>query len=140
MTDGVPILPREARAAIEVAAGPGGIVDRADAAPMLEEWRGRWRGDPCLVVAPDTVDAVARLVRACADNDIAITPQGGNTGLVGAQMATKGEVLLSLRRLNRIRDVSPRDNAMTLEAGVTLSAAQEAARRRRQTVPAFDRV
>ena len=107
--------------------GEKGVIKGDDAAPMLAEWRNRWPGDASLIIAPASVDEVAAVVKVCARTKTPITPQGGNTGLVGGQMPTRGEVLLSLRRLNRIRDVSPLDNSMTLEAGVTLAAAQEAA-------------
>ncbi|MGF1544211.1 MAG: FAD-binding oxidoreductase [Parvularculaceae bacterium] len=118
---------RDALDAIANAAGPGAVVAGEDLAPMLVEWRGRWRGETPLCVAPADVAAVADVVRACAAHGVAITPQGGNTGLVGGQIPTNGEALISLRRLNRIRDVSPLDNVLVAEAGVTLAAAQSAA-------------
>lgn len=113
--------------AISAVVGPKGVVSGDDAAPHLVEWRGRWRGAPALIVAPATTADVAAVIRLCAAARIAVTPQGGNTGLVGGQIATNGEVLLSLKRLRAVRSVNPFDNSMTLEAGVTLAQAQAAA-------------
>jgi len=66
------------------------------------------------------------MVNLCCEAGLKIVPQGGNTGLVGGQ-TPQGEVLLSTRKLNQIRDVNPRTNALIVEAGVTLQAVQEAA-------------
>ena len=107
--------------------GPKGVIDGADQAPFLHEWRGRWTGAPSAVLAPASVEEVRRIVSACADHDLAITPQGGNTGLVGGQIPLGGEVLVTLRRLNRIREVSPLDYSLVVDAGVTLAEAQTAA-------------
>lgn len=114
-------------AALREIAGPGGVVDAKDGAPLLTEWRGRWPGRAALIVAPESTAAVARIVAYCAERRIGVTPQGGNTGLVGGQMPQGPEILLILRRMSRIRDVSAADNTMVLEAGVTLAAGQEAA-------------
>lgn len=117
----------DARAEFLSALGSKGVIALEDAAPMLEEWRGRWRGAPGLVIAPGSTEETAAAVRICAARGLAITPQGGNTGLVGGQIPANGEVLLSLKRMTAVRDVSPLDNAMTVEAGLTLVAAQEEA-------------
>jgi FAD/FMN-containing dehydrogenase len=105
--------------------GAKGVVE--DTGPLLKEWRGRWNGSTPLALAPATVEEIARIIRYCAAHRIAVTPQGGNTGLVGGQMPQRGEILLTMRRLNRVRDVSALDNSMIVDAGVTLAAAQEAA-------------
>lgn len=94
--------------------------------PKLNEWRGRWQGSTPLLVVPGSVDEVAAVVGICAETGTTITPQGGNTGLVGGQIP-QGEVLLSLERMNRVREVSPLDDVMVAEAGVTLHQAHEAA-------------
>jgi FAD/FMN-containing dehydrogenase len=107
--------------------GPKGLIEGADQAPFLHEWRGRWTGAPLAVLAPASVAEVSRVVAACAKHDLAITPQGGNTGLVGGQIPLGGEVLLTLKRLNRIRDVAPLDYSLVADAGVTLADAQRAA-------------
>jgi len=118
----------QALAAIREIVGNQGVFDGDDRAPFLSEWRGRWPGEAALIVAPASTEDVAKVVRICADHNIAITPQGGNTGLVGGQIPFGNEILLSLKRMNRVRNMSPLDNTMTLDAGVTLAAAQEAAR------------
>ncbi|HEY3813998.1 MAG TPA: FAD-binding oxidoreductase [Caulobacteraceae bacterium] len=112
---------------LKAALGPGGWSDDPDKIEgRLTEWRGRWRGETPLLALPDSVEAVARLVKICAERGVAITPQGGNTGLVGGQIP-HGEILVSTARLNRVREVSPADDCMVVEAGVTLLEAQEAA-------------
>jgi FAD/FMN-containing dehydrogenase len=92
----------------------------------LVEWRGRWRGETPFLALPRDVDQVCAVVGICAAHGVAITPQGGNTGLVGGQIP-HGEVLLSTEKLRRIRDMAPDDGVMVLEAGVTLLEAQQAA-------------
>jgi FAD/FMN-containing dehydrogenase len=79
------------------------------------------------VLRPGSVQEVAAILKLANDTRTAIVPQGGNTGLVGGQMPLHGEVLLSLNRLERIREVDPVSNTMTVEAGVTLQRAREAA-------------
>ena len=108
-------------------AGDGNVVADVDAAPFFTEWRSRWPGEAALIVTPDSVERVAAIVRYCAENTIAITPQGGNTGLVGGQIPFGPEILLSLKKLRRIRDISPLNNTMTVDAGLTLAEAQAAA-------------
>jgi FAD/FMN-containing dehydrogenase len=114
-------------AALQEALGPDGWTTDPDViAPHLVEWRDRWRGRTPFLARPRTTEQVAAVVRLCAAHGAAITPQGGNTGLVGAQIP-QGEVLLSLRRLDAIRSLSPDDDALTVEAGVTLATVQAAA-------------
>lgn len=116
-----------ALAALKSAVGDGGWTDDpAEVAPWLTEWRNRWRGHTPLMLTPRSTDEVAAAVRICAEHRVAITPQGGDTGLVGGQIPF-GEVLLSTRKLRAVRDVTPLDDAMTVEAGVTLLEAQQAA-------------
>lgn len=117
----------EALAELKSVAGDGGWTDDpAELAPWLTEWRNRWSGHTPLMLMPRTTADVARLVEVCARHGVAITPQGGDTGLVGGQIPY-GEVLLSTRRLRAVRDVTPLDDAMTVEAGVTLLEAQQEA-------------
>ena len=114
-------------AALKSAAGVGGWTDDpAEIAPWLTEWRNRWHGHTPLMLTPRSTDETARIVRVCAEHRVAITPQGGDTGLVGGQIPY-GEVLLSTRKLCAVRDVTPLDDAMTVEAGVRLLEAQQAA-------------
>ncbi len=112
---------------LKAALGPSGWTeDTAEIAPWLTEWRNRWTGHTPLMLKPVSTDEVSRAVDICARHGVAIVPQGGDTGLVGGQIPY-GEVLLSTRRLRAVRDVTPLDDAMTLEAGVTLLEAQQLA-------------
>jgi FAD/FMN-containing dehydrogenase len=112
-----------------LAAGlPPGTIHPADAR-HLEEPRGRWRGQAACVAAPDSVEGVAAVVRACASERVGIVPWGGGTGLVGGQVAPAGPpvVLLSLERMRALRAIHPDEGVMIVEAGMTLAAAQDAA-------------
>ncbi len=99
-----------------------------DSAPYLTEPRGRWAGQG-LVVAPGTTEDVAAVVKACADARIGVVPYSGGTGLVGGQLLQDGPapVVLSLERMNRIRDVYPSENVLVCDAGVILADVQKAA-------------
>ena len=112
---------------LKTAAGPRGWSDDPDRlAAKLVEWRDRWRGHTPLLLLPATVEAVAAIIAICAEAGVAVTPQGGNTGLVAGQIP-QGEVLLSTERLTAIRDVDRLDDVLVAEAGVTLAAAHDAA-------------
>jgi FAD/FMN-containing dehydrogenase len=105
------------------AAGPGGFSqDPAVIAPHLREWRDRFVGNTPLLLRPASTDAVARIVTICNQTRTAIVPQGGNTGLVGGQIpnADGTEVLLSLARMNAMRNVDATAGTMTAEAGCIL--------------------
>src|SRR5215472_17979339 len=103
------------------------ITDPAEQEGYLVEERGLYRGNTPLVLRPGTVAEVAAILKLANETKTPIVPQGGNTGLVGGQTPHQGEVLISLRRLDRIREVDPTSNTMTCEAGVVLMKAQEAA-------------
>ena len=107
--------------------GDGGWSQDPDRlAPKLVEWRDRWSGTTPLLALPKTTREVAAIIGLCAQEGVAVTPQGGNTGLVGGQIP-QGEILLSLERMHAVRDVAPLDDVMVVDAGVTLAAAHEAA-------------
>ena len=95
--------------------------------PYLVEMRDLYHGRTPVVLRPGSVDEVAALLKLANETRTAVVPQGGNTGLVGGQIPMHGEVLLSLSRLDKIREVDPVSNTMTVEAGVTLQRAREAA-------------
>ena len=110
------------------AAGPGGFSDDAqEIAKHVTEWRGRWSGETPILLKPNTTEAVSRILAVCNETTTPIVPQGGNTGLVGAQVPLHGEVLLSLTRMNRIRAVNATENVIVAEAGVILANVQQAA-------------
>jgi FAD/FMN-containing dehydrogenase len=100
-----------------------------DTAPYLIDWRRRFTGRAQAVVLPAATDEVAAIVRACAEQRTPIVPQGGNTGLVGA--ATPGEsgdaIVLSLKRMDRVREVDALNGTLTAEAGCVLRSVQQAA-------------
>ncbi|MDK4585622.1 FAD-binding oxidoreductase [Kingella kingae] len=98
----------------------------SDTAPFLLDQRKRYTSTDCLVVQPNSVQSVQKIVRFCAARGITITPQGGNTGLVGGSVA-QGGVLLNLSKLNRIRHVNLADNTITVDAGCILHNVQAAA-------------
>jgi FAD/FMN-containing dehydrogenase len=107
--------------------GPSGwSTDPERLAPKLVEWRERWHGHTPLLLLPRTTAEVAAIIGWCAAHGVAVTPQGGNTGLVGGQIP-EGEVLLSLEKLDAVREVSPLDDVMIIEAGASLVTAQETA-------------
>lgn len=94
--------------------------------PYLTEWRDKYFGQTPILLLPESTQQVAMAVKICAQHKVAIMPQGGNTGLVGAN-TPQGEVLINLTRMSAVRAVSSDDNILIAEAGVTLQAAQEAA-------------
>jgi len=103
--------------------------DQADIVPYLTEQRGLWHGSTALVLRPGSVDEVSRIMRLASETGTPVVPQSGNTGLVGGQVPDKSgrEIVLSLSRLNRIREVDVLSNTITAEAGVILQTLQEAA-------------
>ena len=103
------------------------ITDPQAQLPYLTEMRDLYRGRTPMVLRPGSVAEVSRILALANGTGTPIVPQGGNTGLVGGQLPHHGEILLSLNRLDRIREVDPTSNTITCEAGVTLGRAREAA-------------
>ena len=103
----------------------------------LVEERGLYKGAARAIVRPADTAQVSRIVALCNARGVGIVPQGGNTGLVGGQIPSGAgdEIVLSLRRLDRIREVDARANAMTVEAGVVLQRVQEEADRANRLFP-----
>ncbi len=107
--------------------GESGIIaDPADMVPYLEETRGLYEGSSPAIVRPANTQEVAEVVRACAKANVAIVPQGGNTGLCGGGVAS-GEVILSLGRMNKVREIDPLNYTMTVDAGCILADLQQTA-------------
>jgi len=104
------------------------LTDAADVAPFVTDWRGRYSGSALAIVSPGGTPEVAEVVRLCAGAGVAIVPQGGNTGLCGGATPTRGEVVVRMARLNRVRAIDVANNTITVEAGCTLAAVQETAR------------
>lgn len=115
-------------ARLKDAVGPQGWTQDADLiAPHLIEWRDRWSGNTPLMLAPATLAEARAIMGICHEQGIAVTTQGGNTGLVGAQIP-QGEVLVTTKRMTAIRSVDATDDALVAEAGVVLARVQDAAR------------
>jgi D-lactate dehydrogenase (cytochrome) len=103
------------------------ITDPQAQAPYIVEMRDMYRGRTPMVLRPGSVAEVSQILKLANETSTPIVPQGGNTGLVGGQIAFDNEIVLSLTRLDRIREVDPASNTLTCEAGVTLQRAREAA-------------
>jgi FAD/FMN-containing dehydrogenase len=113
------------------------IRDEADMAPYLTEWRDRYRGKAALVLKPGSTEEVAAILKLANETRTAIVPQGGNTGLVGAQIPDQSgtQVVLSLQRMALVRDIDLASSTMTVEAGLTLALAQQVAERAGRLFP-----
>jgi FAD/FMN-containing dehydrogenase len=110
--------------------GPKGFTADPDAmAPWLLDWRRRYQGAAAAMLSPASTEEVVAIVRLCADARVPIVPQGGNSSMVaGATPGPGGDaLLLSLRRMNRIRALSAEENSAVCEAGVILANLHEAA-------------
>ncbi|TDG30972.1 FAD-binding oxidoreductase [Paracraurococcus ruber] len=113
------------------AIGPRNVLrDPNDLAPYAVDWRGAYQGTPLAVLKPGTTAEVAAAVARCGEMGLSIVPAGGRTGLCGAAVpAANGPaaVVLSLERLNRIRQVDARDFSIVAEAGCVVQHVQQAA-------------
>jgi FAD/FMN-containing dehydrogenase len=100
----------------------------ADIGPYLREPRGLWNGLSPLVLRPGSVEEVSRILRLATETRTPVVPQGGNTGLVGGQVprASGNEIVVSLSRLNRVREIDTQSNTVTVEAGAVLEALHRA--------------
>ncbi|TFH50047.1 MAG: FAD-binding oxidoreductase, partial [Lysobacterales bacterium] len=111
--------------------GPRGYIDdEAGKAAYLNDERDLFHGLSPLVLRPANTGEVAAIVALCAEARIGIVPQGGNTGLVGGSVPTQSgtEVVVSLSRMNKVREVDALNYTMTVEAGCVLAEVQNAAR------------
>ncbi|MGY3696459.1 FAD/FMN-containing dehydrogenase [Bradyrhizobium sp. USDA 3240] len=124
----VPPLPPELLAKFRAIVGDKyAVTDAADIEPYVTEERDLFHGRSPLVLRPGSTAEVAAICKLASEHGIALVPQGGNTGLVGGQTPHNGEVVVSLRRLDKIRDIDVESNTMTCEAGVVLQIAQQKA-------------
>ncbi len=116
---------------LKAAVGDGSWLESPDdVAPFLSDFRRLYHGSAALVLLPRNVDEVARVLQICNRAQVAVVPHGGNTSYCGGATPdeTGAQIVLSLRRLNRVRQVDAADYSMTVEAGCTLAEAQAAAR------------
>lgn len=103
--------------------GPKGFTADANTmAPWLTDWRGKYHGRAAAMLSPATTEEVAAAVRLCADASVALVPQGGNSGMVGGATPdpSGNQLLLSLRRMNRVRHIDAAAQLAVAEAGVIL--------------------
>jgi FAD/FMN-containing dehydrogenase len=103
------------------------VTDAADIAPYLTEERNLFHGHSPLILRPGSTAEVSAICKLSTEHRIALVPQGGNTGLVGGQTPHHGEVVVSMRRMDKVRDIDTASNTMTVEAGVILQNAQQRA-------------
>jgi FAD/FMN-containing dehydrogenase len=98
-----------------------------DTASFLTDWHGQYHGQALAVVMPETTAQVANIMAFADANDIVVVPQGGNTGFMGGATpdADGRTILLSLRRMNRIREIDATNMSMTVEAGCVLQSLHE---------------
>ena len=111
-------------------AGQDGVLTGEGTERYCVDWRGRYSGKALAVVLPETVQQVGEIVRLCAENGVAIVPQGGNTSLCGASVPLAGEerqIVVNLSRLDRIRNMDAVNYTMTVEAGCKLASIHDAA-------------
>lgn len=126
----MPSLSDEVLQRIERVVGQAGLVrDPALMQSYLTDWRNAYQGQAALVVRPATTEEVAEVVRICHDAQVALVPQGGNTGLNGGSIpdASGSQLVLSLNRMKRIREIDLANETITVEAGVILQHLQDAA-------------
>src|SRR3990167_2511487 len=103
-------------------------------AAVSTPWRGTWPGETPFLARPASTEEAAALVKLCAQHRVAITPQGGNTGLVDGG-TPHGEICVSMTRMTAVREVDPFNNSMVIEAGATLVTAQETAEKANRLFP-----
>lgn len=105
------------------------LTEEAEIAPYMLEWRKLYKGVSPLVLKPANTSEVSEIVALANKTGTALVPQGGNTGLVGAQIPDQSgaQIVLSLSRLSEIREIDTGSNTITVGAGATLQSVQEAA-------------
>lgn len=121
----------------EIVGNENVLTDPADCAPYEEDWRRRYKGRSLCVVRPANTAEVSAVVRACAAAGVAMVPQGGNTSHCGGGIPrnTGQEVVISLLRMNRIRETDPDNNTITVEAGCVLANVQQHASEHQRLFP-----
>lgn len=117
-----------ARDRLKALLGPKGYSeDPAEIAPHLEEWRSKYHGRASFMVRPASTSDVSAIMKICHETHTCVVPQGGNTGLVGAQMPFDDEIIIDFSRMHTIRSLDTDGASLIAEAGVVLADAQTAA-------------
>lgn len=106
--------------------GPAHVLRGPDRAPYMSDWTGHYTADPLAVVRPADTAQVAAILRLAQTHRVPVVPVSGRTGIVGGAM-TEGGLMLSVERLNRIREIRPESRIAVVEAGVILSTLHDAA-------------
>ena len=108
--------------------GDAGVVEEASHLHAYNtEWRGHYKGTATFVARPANAEECAFVIKTCTENDIAVVPMSGNTGLVGGATADASEVIISTERMNTIHAIDPVNGTMTVGAGCILAEVQRAA-------------
>src|SRR5882757_234931 len=116
---------------LKAAVGNGAWLEAPDAvAPFLTDFRRLYHGATPLVLLPRDADQVSAILRICNREEVAVVPHGGNTGYCGGATPDEAgsQIVLSLRRLNRVRHIDAANYSMIVEVGCTLAGVQAAAR------------
>ena len=103
------------------------IDDQEIIAGFVEDWTRRFRGHTSVVAIPRSTSEVAEILKWCSSNQVNVVPQGGNTGMVGGGVPMNGELILSLRRMNRVDFIDGPIPHIIAQAGATLASIQESA-------------
>ncbi len=101
--------------------------DAADLAYYGRDWTRRWVPAPLAIALPSSIEQVQAIVRWANEHRIGLVPSGGRTGLSGGAVAAKGELVVSLERMNRVLEYSPADRILTVQPGIALEAVHRAA-------------
>lgn len=133
-----PVAPGDLVAGLQAIVGANHVLTQAaDMESFLREPRDLFKGVAVCIVRPGSTQEVAAILRLCSETSTPVAPQGGNTGLVGGQIpdASGAAIVLSLGRMQSLRELDPASNTMTVEAGMILARAQEAADRAGRLFP-----
>jgi FAD/FMN-containing dehydrogenase len=106
----------------------GNNVLAEDLASYGTDWTGRFIGSPSLVVRPGSTSEVSEVMHLCSQHNVAVVPQGGNTGLVGGTLADDGQIILSTSRINWIGSIDAVSQQISVGAGATVEQVQESAK------------
>ena len=123
---------------LKAAVGSGSWLESPEAVePFLTDFRGLYHGAAPLVLLPRSVDEVARILEICNREEVGVVPHGGNTSYCGGATPDESgsQIVLSLRKLNRVRQIDAANYSMIIEAGCTLAEAQNAARDAQRLFP-----
>jgi FAD/FMN-containing dehydrogenase len=114
---------------VDIVGADGILTDVADIAPYLTDHRKLYQGRALAVIVPRSVEQISRLLRFCNENRIGVVPHGGNTGYCGGATPDESgnQVVVSMRRMNRIRGVDALNYSLVAEAGCILADVQRAA-------------